>query len=98
MLPITFDATEKRTHDYRRHGTTNLVTNDHQPAGHDDLGGVVARTGPDAQPPVAAVTRLSLLRGRQRPDAAGQFVTRGRSQGEARIGRSTVRVSLDIHR
>src|SRR3978361_2360194 len=24
MLPITFDATEKRTHDYRRNGTTNL--------------------------------------------------------------------------
>jgi transposase len=24
MLPITFDATEKRTHDYLRHGTTNL--------------------------------------------------------------------------
>ena len=24
MLPLTFDATEKRTHDYRRHGTTNL--------------------------------------------------------------------------
>ena len=24
MLPITFDATEKRTHDYCRHGTTNL--------------------------------------------------------------------------
>ena len=24
MLPITFDATEKHTHDYRRHGTTNL--------------------------------------------------------------------------
>jgi transposase len=24
MLPITFDATEKRTHDYVRHGTTNL--------------------------------------------------------------------------
>ena len=24
MLPIEFDATEKRTHDYRRHGTTNL--------------------------------------------------------------------------
>jgi transposase len=25
LLPITFDATEKRTHDYRRHGTTTLV-------------------------------------------------------------------------
>ncbi|MDQ3764456.1 MAG: IS630 family transposase [Actinomycetota bacterium] len=24
MLPIMFDATEKRTHDYRRNGTTNL--------------------------------------------------------------------------
>jgi transposase len=24
VLPITFDATEKRTHDYLRHGTTNL--------------------------------------------------------------------------
>jgi transposase len=24
-LPITFDATEKRTHDYVRHGTTNLL-------------------------------------------------------------------------
>jgi transposase len=24
LLPITFDATEKRTHDYVRHGTTNL--------------------------------------------------------------------------
>jgi transposase len=24
MLPIEFDATEKRTHDYARHGTTNL--------------------------------------------------------------------------
>jgi hypothetical protein len=24
MLPIEFDATEKRTHDYVRHGTTNL--------------------------------------------------------------------------
>ena len=24
VLPITFDATEKRTHDYVRHGTTNL--------------------------------------------------------------------------
>jgi hypothetical protein len=24
MLPITFVATEKRTHDYLRHGTTNL--------------------------------------------------------------------------
>jgi transposase len=24
LLPITFDATEQRTHDYRRHGTTNL--------------------------------------------------------------------------
>ena len=24
MLPIAFDATEKRTHDYARHGTTNL--------------------------------------------------------------------------
>jgi transposase len=24
MLPITFDATEQRTHDYVRHGTTNL--------------------------------------------------------------------------
>ena len=24
LLPIEFDATEKRTHDYRRHGTTNL--------------------------------------------------------------------------
>jgi transposase len=24
MLPIAFDATEKRTHDYVRHGTTNL--------------------------------------------------------------------------
>jgi transposase len=24
MLPIEFDAREKRTHDYRRHGTTNL--------------------------------------------------------------------------
>jgi hypothetical protein len=24
MLPIAFDATEKRTHDYIRHGTTNL--------------------------------------------------------------------------
>ena len=24
MLPITFDVTEKRTHDYRRNGTTNL--------------------------------------------------------------------------
>ncbi|MEV5084311.1 transposase [Streptomyces sp. NPDC056159] len=24
MLPVTFDATEKRTHDYIRHGTTNL--------------------------------------------------------------------------
>jgi hypothetical protein len=23
-LPIEFDATEKRTHDYARHGTTNL--------------------------------------------------------------------------
>jgi transposase len=25
LLPITFDATEKRTHDYVRHGTTTLV-------------------------------------------------------------------------
>jgi hypothetical protein len=24
LLPIAFDATEKRTHDYVRHGTTNL--------------------------------------------------------------------------
>ena len=24
MLPIAFEATEKRTHDYVRHGTTNL--------------------------------------------------------------------------
>jgi transposase len=24
LLPIEFDTTEKRTHDYRRHGTTNL--------------------------------------------------------------------------
>ena len=24
LLPITFDAAEQRTHDYRRHGTTNL--------------------------------------------------------------------------
>ena len=24
VLPIEFDATEKRTHDYVRHGTTNL--------------------------------------------------------------------------
>ncbi|MDQ3901804.1 MAG: hypothetical protein M3319_15635 [Actinomycetota bacterium] len=24
MLPIAFDATEKRSHDYLRHGTTNL--------------------------------------------------------------------------
>ena len=24
LLPMTFDATEKRTHDYVRHGTTNL--------------------------------------------------------------------------
>jgi hypothetical protein len=24
MLPIGFDASEKRTHDYVRHGTTNL--------------------------------------------------------------------------
>jgi transposase len=24
LLPVTFDASEKRTHDYRRHGTTNL--------------------------------------------------------------------------
>lgn len=24
LLPIDFDATEKRTHDYVRHGTTNL--------------------------------------------------------------------------
>jgi hypothetical protein len=24
LLPITFDATGKRTHDYVRHGTTNL--------------------------------------------------------------------------
>jgi hypothetical protein len=24
LLPITFDAIEKRTHDYVRHGTTNL--------------------------------------------------------------------------
>ena len=24
VLPIAFDATEKRTHDYVRHGTTNL--------------------------------------------------------------------------
>ena len=24
LLPITFDASEKRTHDYVRHGTTNL--------------------------------------------------------------------------
>jgi DDE superfamily endonuclease len=24
MLPMAFDATEKRTHDYVRHGTTNL--------------------------------------------------------------------------
>ena len=24
LLPITFDATEQRTHDYVRHGTTNL--------------------------------------------------------------------------
>ena len=24
MLPIEFDATEQRTHDYKRHGTTNL--------------------------------------------------------------------------
>jgi hypothetical protein len=25
MLPIEFDETEKRTHDYVRHGTTNLL-------------------------------------------------------------------------
>lgn len=24
MLPVAFSKTEKRTHDYRRHGTTNL--------------------------------------------------------------------------
>jgi hypothetical protein len=24
LLPIAFDVTEKRTHDYVRHGTTNL--------------------------------------------------------------------------
>jgi hypothetical protein len=25
LLPIEFDATEQRTHDYVRHGTTNLT-------------------------------------------------------------------------
>jgi hypothetical protein len=25
LLPMTFSKTEKRTHDYTRHGTTNLL-------------------------------------------------------------------------
>ena len=47
LLPIEFDATEKRTHDYVRHGTTNLFA---------ALNVAPARCTASANPPVTAPT------------------------------------------
>jgi transposase len=47
LLPVDFGMTEKRTHDYKRHGTTNLFAALNTATGEVIAGCYQRRTGPD---------------------------------------------------
>ena len=64
LLPIDFDVTEKRTHDYVRHGTTNLFA---------ALNVAPARSSASASPPATAQDFLAFLKKAVKPHAGSDM-------------------------
>jgi DNA-binding CsgD family transcriptional regulator len=87
LLPLDFGITEKRTHDYRRHGTTNLFAALNTGTGHVTADCYQQRAG-RAAPPLLSARELEVL----------SLVARGRTNADIRrephIAEATVKNHL----